>query len=151
MSDTNIEFEEDGTDQVERNPVRAQIKNLTSRNKELEAKLLVAEDAQKKWTFVEAGVDINAPAAKYFLKGYDGEMTADAIRQAAQEANLIAGTQPEAEAQAEQKVWDRVSKAKSFGEASDPEVDWNTKIRNAQNQDEVMQIMAQVNQAAQNI
>ena len=123
---------------------------MEAKNKELEAKLLEATEAQKKLAFVEAGVDINAHASRYFVKGYDGEMTAEAIRQAAQEVNLIAGTQPEAEVQAEQKVWDRVSKAKSFGEASEPEVDWETKIRNTKNQDEVMQLLAQVNQQLNN-
>ena len=89
MSDANMEFEEDVKDQVERNPVRAQLRNLEARNKELEAKLLEATDAQRKLAFVEAGVDLNAPISRYFVKAYDGEMTADAIRQAAQEVNLI--------------------------------------------------------------
>ena len=150
MSDANYEFEDDVKDQVERNPVRAQLRNLEVKNKELEAKLLEATEAQRKLAFVEAGVDINAPSSRYFVKGYDGEMTADAIRQAAQEVNLIAGMQPKAEVQAEQKVWDRVSRAKSFGEASEPEVDWETKIRNTKNQDEVMQLLAQVNQQQNN-
>ena len=146
MSDTNYEFEEDAKDQVERNPVRQQLRNLEAKNKELEAKLLQATEAQRKLAFVEAGVELNAPVSRYFVKAYDGEMTAEAISQAAQEANLIACTQPKAEIQAEQKAWDRVSKAKSFGESVDPEVDWNAKIRNAKNQDEVMQLLAQVNQ-----
>lgn len=150
MSDTNDEFEEDAKDQVERNPVRAQLRNLEAKNKELEAKLSEATDAQRKLAFVEAGVDINAPISRYFVKAYDGEMTADAIRQAAQEANLIAGMQPKAEVQAEQKAWDRVSKAKSFGDASEPDVDWTAKIRGAQSQDEVMQLLTQIDQQKNN-
>jgi hypothetical protein len=76
-------------------------------------------------------------------------MTADAIRQAAQEVNLIGATQVKPEVQAEQNAWNRVSKAKSLGDNSEPDVDWNTKIRNANSQDEVMQILAQANQASQ--
>ena len=151
MSDANYEFEDDATDQVERNPVRAQLRKSEARNKELEAKLLEATEAQRKLAFVEAGVDINAPASRYFVKGYDGEMTADAIRQAAQETNLIGAMQTKPEVQAEQQAWNRVSKAKSLGENSEPESDWNTKIRNAKSQDEVMQLLAQVSQASQNI
>ena len=150
MSDTNFEFEEDAKDQVERNPVRQQLRNLEAKNKELEAKLLQATDAQRKLAFVEAGVDLNAPISRYFVKAYDGEMTADAIRQAAQEANLIAGMQPKAEVQAEQNAWDRVSKAKSFGDASEPDVDWAAKIRSAQSQDEVMQLLTQIDQQKNN-
>lgn len=151
MSDTNYEFEEDVKDQVERNPVRAQLRNLEAKNKELEAKLLEATDAQRKLAFVEAGVDLNAPISRYFVKAYDGEMTADAIRQAAQETNLIGATQQKPEVQAEQQAWNRVSKAKSLGDSSEPDVDWNTKIRNAKSQDEVMQLLAQADQASQNI
>jgi hypothetical protein len=151
MSDANYEFEDDATDQVERNPVRAQLRKSEARNKELEAKLLEATEAQRKLAFVEAGVDITSPASRYFVKGYDGEMTADAIRQAAQETNLIGAMQTKPEVQAEQQAWNRVSKAKSLGENSEPESDWNTKIRNAKSQDEVMQLLAQVSQASQNI
>jgi hypothetical protein len=151
MSDANYEFEDDVKDQVERNPVRAQLRNLEAKNKELEAKLLEATEAQRKLAFVEAGVDITSPASRYFVKGYDGEMTADAIRQAAQETNLIGAMQTKPEVQAEQQAWNRVSKAKSLGENSEPEMDWNTKIRNAKSQDEVMQLLAQVSQASQNI
>ena len=151
MSDANYEFEDDVKDQVERNPVRAQLRNLEAKNKELEAKLSEATEAQRKLAFVEAGVDITSPASRYFVKGYDGEMTADAIRQAAQETNLIGAMQTKPEVQAEQQAWNRVSKAKSLGENSEPEMDWNTKIRNAKSQDEVMQLLAQVSQASQNI
>ena len=151
MSNADNQFEDDVTDQVERNPVRAQLRNLEAKNKELEAKLSEATEAQRKLAFVEAGVDINAPASRYFVKGYDGEMTADAIRQAAQETNLIGAMQTKPEVQAEQQAWNRVSKAKSLGENSEPESDWNTKIRNAKSQDEVMQLLAQVSQASQNI
>lgn len=150
MSDANMEFEEDVKDQVERNPVRAQLRNLEAKNKELEAKLLEATEAQRKLAFVEAGVDLNAPVSRYFVKAYDGEMTAEAIRQAAQEANLIGVTQVKPDAQAEQNAWNRVQRASRASEQSDGPVDWNTKIQNAKNQDEVMQILAQANQAAQN-
>ena len=81
MSNADNQFEDDVTDQVERNPVRAQLRNLEAKNKELEAKLLQATEAQNKLAFVEAGVDLNAPISRYFIKGYDGEMTAEAIRQ----------------------------------------------------------------------
>ena len=149
MSDANMEFEEDVKDQVERNPVRAQLRNLEAKNKELEAKLLEATEAQRKLAFVEAGVDLNAPVSRYFVKAYDGEMTAEAIRQAAQEANLIGVTQVKPDIQAEQNAWNRIQRASRASEQSDGPVDWNTKIQNAKNQDEVMQILAQANQAAQ--
>ena len=150
MSDANMEFEEDVKDQVERNPVRQQLRNLEAKNKELEAKLLEATEAQRKLAFVEAGVDLNAPISRYFVKAYDGEMTAEAIRQAATEANLIGVTQKKSEVQAEQNAWNRLQKASRASEENDGPVDWNTKIANAKNSDEVMQILAQANQEALN-
>jgi hypothetical protein len=151
MSNADNQFEDDVTDQVERNPVRAQLRNLEAKNKELEAKLLQATEAQNKLAFVEAGVDLNAPISRYFIKGYDGEMTAEAIRQAATEANLISVTQQKPEVQAEQNAWNRLQKASRAGENNDGVVDWDTKIRNAKNQDEVMQVLAQASQVSQNI
>jgi len=149
MSNADNQFEDDVTDQVERNPVRAQLRNLEAKNKELEAKLLQATEAQRKLAFVEAGVDLNAPISRYFVKAYEGEMTAEAIRQAATEANLINVTQVKPEAQAEQNAWNRLQQASRSGESNEGVVDWNTKIRNAKSQDEVMQVLAQANQASQ--
>lgn len=149
MSDTDEQFEEGNTDQVERNPVRAQLRNLEAKNKELEVKLAKATEAERKLAFVEAGVDLNTPLSRYFVKAYDGEMTSEAIRQAATEANLIGVRNPEA--QAEQNAWNRVQKAATANENSDGPVDWITKISNAKTQDEVLQIVTQAKQAQQNI
>jgi hypothetical protein len=44
---------------------------------------------------VKAGVDPNLPVAKYFMKGYEGELTAEAIREAAIEAQIVKDTQAE--------------------------------------------------------
>jgi hypothetical protein len=90
--------------------------------------------------------------AKYFVKGYDGEITPDAIRSAAQEAGLIATEQAKDErSQQEQQAWGRLQKASRAGEKSDPAVDWNAKINQARNQEEVMQILAQARQEAETI
>jgi len=146
MSNADAEFEEDVKDQVERNPVRAQLRNLEAKNKELEAKLSEATEAQRKLAFVEAGVDLNAPISRYFVKAYDGEMTAEAIRQAATEANLIGNTQAKTESRAEETAWNRLQKVSRSEESANDAVDWTTKIQNAKNQDEVMQLLAQARQ-----
>jgi hypothetical protein len=39
--------------------------------------------------FFKAGIDTDDPKMKYFAKGYDGEMTASAVRQAAVDAGFI--------------------------------------------------------------
>ena len=73
----------------ETNPVRSRMKQLEKENRE--AKKLVAElqSAAKELSFAKAGIDVTDPRFKYFVKGYDGEPTPEAIRQAAEEAQLI--------------------------------------------------------------
>lgn len=91
------------------------------------------------------------PVSKYFVKGYDGEVTPEAIRQAAEEANLIAKAADDAQAKSEADAWNRITKAQRAGETSEPMVDWNTKLNQARNEQEVMQILAQARQEAENI
>ena len=82
---------------------------------------------------------------------YDGEVTPEAIRQAAEEANLIAKAADNAQAKSEADAWNRITKAQRAGETSEPMVDWNTKLNQARNEQEVMQILAQARQEAENI
>lgn len=89
MSESDFEFEDEAQDQATRNPVRARMRELEDRNKALEAQAKEAEGAKRELAFVKAGVDPDAAGAKWFVKGYDGEFTAEAIRAAAEEANLI--------------------------------------------------------------
>jgi hypothetical protein len=91
------------------------------------------------------------PVSKYFVKGYDGEITPEAIRQAAEEANLIAKAAETAQTKSEADAWNRITRAQRAGETSEPMVDWATKINQARNEQEVMQILAQARQEAENI
>ena len=54
-------------------------KKLESENQQLKREL----------AFFKAGIDTDDPKMKYFAKGYDGEMTASAVRQAAVDAGFI--------------------------------------------------------------
>ena len=87
MSESDFEFEDEAQDQATRNPVRARMRELEDRNKALEAQAKEAEAAKRELAFVKAGVDPESAAAKYFVKGYDGELSAEAIRAAAAEAS----------------------------------------------------------------
>jgi hypothetical protein len=94
---------------------------------------------------------MDSPMSKYFVKGYDGEFTPEAIRLAAEEANLIHKEAQNAQVKSEADAWNRLTKAQRAGETSEPVADWNTKLNQARNQDEVMQILAQARQEAENI
>ena len=46
-------------------------------------------DLKRRLAFIEAGISTADPKMKYFVNGYDGEMTAEAIREAALEAGFL--------------------------------------------------------------
>ena len=93
--DLDLENEDDGTD----------IRSL--RRAAQSAKKLKAENAklQREIAFAKAGLPLADPKMSYFIKGYDGELDAEAIREAAAQAGFIS-TQVEAseQQQAQQQV-----------------------------------------------
>jgi hypothetical protein len=147
MSESDFEFEDEAQDQATRNPVRARMRELEDRNKALEAQAKEAEAAKRELAFVKAGVNPDSAAAKWFVKGYDGEITAEAIRAAAEEASLIPSEKKEVVA--EQQAWNRVAQASRAGEASDVPVDYVQRFNNAKSADEVMALLAQARAEAE--
>jgi hypothetical protein len=148
MSESDFEFEDEAQDQAARkDPVRARMRELEQQVKAFEAKAKEAEAAQRELAFVKAGVDPDSAAAKYFVKGYDGELTAEAIRAAAEEASLIPSQKKEVAA--EQQAWNRVAQASRAGETSDAPVDYVQRFNNAKSAEEVMALMAQARAEAE--
>jgi hypothetical protein len=131
-------------DQATKNPVRARMRELESEVKGLRQQAEEAKSAQRELAFVKAGVDLSSGMSKYFVKAYDGELTPEAIRVAAAEANLI---QPQETVQAapiqEKQAWDRVGNASRVGDTSDAVVDYNARIANAKSEKEVMELLTQ--------
>jgi hypothetical protein len=91
MSNFEDDFNEDDYDQPasETNPVRARMKQLEKEAKELRKQVAEFAVTQRELAFAKAGIDPASPQAKYFVKGYDGDLTPEAIRAAAEEAQLI--------------------------------------------------------------
>jgi hypothetical protein len=148
MSDSNYEFEDEVEDQASRkDPVRARMRELEQQVKAFEAKAKEAEAAQRELAFVKAGVNPDSAAAKYFVKGYDGELTPEAIRAAAEEANLVSSEKKEAAG--EQQAWNRVAQASRAGETSEPPVDYVQRFNNTKSADEVMALIAQARAEAE--
>lgn len=150
MSNVHDSFE-DETDETPKDPVRARMKQLEKELQQSKQALAEAEAIKRENAFMKAGIPMDDPMAKYFVKGYDGEITAEAIRAAAQEANLIQKAVEDAKAKSEVDAWNRITKAQRAGETSEPVVDWNTKLNQARNEQEVMQILAQARQEAENL
>lgn len=149
MSDANIEFEDEQVDQQPKDPVRAHLRKLEAENKRKDEELAALKSAQRELVFLKAGINPDDPKAKYFVKGYDGEMTVEAIRQAAEEASYIPSQRKEIQQDAE--AFGRLNRAATFGETSEPVVDYAEKIRKAKSPDEVMQILAQARQEAETL
>ena len=124
MSNDEFDTEESG-----RNPLRDRMKLLEQENAELKARAEEAAGAARELAFVKAGVDPANPTAKYFVKAYDGELTPEAIREAAVEAQIIRDTKAE-QVQQEAGAWNRSSQV-AAGAESVEEVDWVTRINQA--------------------
>jgi hypothetical protein len=142
--DNDIDFDE--TQDSGRNPLRERMKQLEAENAALKAKAEEASAAARKLAFVEAGVDPSLPVAKYFMKGYDGELTADAIRQAAIEAQIIRDTKA-AEVASEAKAWERTNQAAAGNTTGEAPVDFVTRINQAKSQGEVEMLLAEARQS----
>ena len=155
MSEQGFYEEEDVQDQVQqpRDPVRSHLKKLEQENKELRQLKAEAEAAKKKLAFVEAGVDLSNPVAEYFVKGYDGEISPEAIKSAASRLNLTpqSAPAPQQVAPTEQQAWNRMGNAARVGEIGEPQVDFASRIANAKSEREVMELLAQARANQTNI
>jgi hypothetical protein len=140
MSNFEEDFYEDDSDQQpSQNPVRAQLKAQEKELRELRKQLAESQTVQKELAFVKAGIDLTSPMSKYFIKGYDGELTPEAIRLAAEEAQLIT-PQVSEEDQAEKQGWKQTNKIAAGSEVSPPPASWIKRIQDAASKDEVFAI-----------
>lgn len=80
--------------QPDRNPLRSVNRRLEKELKTLRAEAAANKGAARELAFMKAGLDLEAPGAKSFVKGYDGALDKEAILAAAAEDNL---TVPSAE------------------------------------------------------
>tara|TARA_A100001391_G_scaffold205353_1_gene205287 strand:+ start:4521 stop:4955 length:435 start_codon:yes stop_codon:yes gene_type:complete len=129
----------DSEEQEGRNPLRDRNKLLEAENAELRAQAEAASSAARELAFVKAGIDPDLPISKYFVKAYDGELTADAIREAGIEAGLLKDTEAESIKQ-EAGTWNRTNDI-AAGSETEPQVDFVTRIAQARSQAEVEKLL----------
>ena len=115
--------------------------------RELEARASAGDEAvaelaqlRRELSFRDAGVDPNTKQGQYFMRGYDGEMTADAIRAEAAELGLtgqpVQTQEPQIDYGAEQRI---AMAADDAGPVTNPELD--TLIRQTKNAAELRELM----------
>lgn len=139
MSEYDYEDEESFADEPKQNPLRQAFKQKEKETAELKKLLADAQEAKRELAFLKAGVNPDDPAAKYFVKAYDGELNPEAIQQAAYEARLISTPNNGDEAAA----WKRTENVAQGQGTAQPPVDWNKRINEATSEEEVLAILAE--------
>ena len=143
MSNFEEDFNEDDYDQPasETNPVRARMKQLEKEAKELRKQVAEFAVTQRELAFAKAGIDPASPQAKYFVKGYDGDLTPEAIRAAAEEAQLI--TPQPVQADPDKAAWQQTNRIAAGAETASEGPSWIKRIRDASSAEEISNIFAE--------
>jgi ribosomal protein L12E/L44/L45/RPP1/RPP2 len=116
LHDDDIESDDPNDSNVVK-ALRRQAREAKAEAKELREQAARAADAERRLAFAEAGVKLDDPKAKYFVKGYDGEQDAGAIKSAWQEFSGVAAP-VDTTAGADIAAAERMSRA-SAGAATD--------------------------------
>lgn len=146
QEDQNFDFDGDDQQPAEKNPLRQHLRELEKEVAELRREKAEAAEAKRELAFAKAGIPMETPMAKYFVKGYDGELTPDAIRQAAEEAGLVGKVQVDP-LRAEAEAWKRSNQASNGTNLEDEPVDWKARLANATSEKEVMEILDRAREA----
>ena len=98
---------------------------------------------QRRDTFRSAGLDPDDARVKYFVKGYDGELDATAIREEAMAAGFIGAAAPMPEANLTNDALATEQRIQAAGEGGEPVVspDLEERIKATTNQDELRALM----------
>ena len=86
MSDNYTDDFEDDFEEAEVDASPRGLRRAANKSKKLENEL---NTIRRELAFAKAGINPDDPRMKYFVKGYEGELSADAVRSAAMEAGFI--------------------------------------------------------------
>lgn len=86
-------------------------RDLESRAKKADENAKAADEAKRELAFYKAGIDMTDPRMTYFVKGYDGPLTAEAIKNAATEAGFLAASTQEPDLKSEIEQHQRLTDA----------------------------------------
>ena len=87
-NDDDFETDDIDTDEASESP--RGLRRAANKSKKLESEL---QAAKRELAFLKAGIDPDDPKMRYFVKGYEGDLSAEAVRQAALEAGFLASQQ----------------------------------------------------------
>jgi hypothetical protein len=141
MSEYDDFTDDEEISQAPGNPLRARMKELESEAKVLRQQALEHETIKRELAFVRAGIDPTDAAAKYFVKGYDGDLSQEAIKQAAIEARLLSHTISDEEI-SEQKAWGKTNQVAAGAGSSSELPSLDARLNAAKSSAEVLEIWA---------
>jgi len=84
-------YEDDDFDSNEEDNSIPNLRKAASRSKKLEAE---NQALKRQIAFSKAGISLDDPKMKYFIKGYEGDMESDNIKAAAIEAGFLVQREP---------------------------------------------------------
>lgn len=93
MSDQFYDDDDQG-DQGDGPKSPGDFKALREANRATREAMAAADAAKRETAFLRAGIDPDDTRLSYFVKGYDGDLKADTIKQAAIDAGFIQAPQP---------------------------------------------------------
>ena len=122
-------------------------RDLENRLKDAEARATAAEKRASSYerqdTFRSAGIDLSDPRAKYFVKGYEGELDVEAIRMEAEAAGFIGADAPPINSAVSDDTLVAEQRIQAAGEGGDPvsPIDLEARIKATTNADELRALM----------
>lgn len=133
--------EDEQSQQTDRNPLRAQVRKMEKELKALREEAATGKQAARELQFAKAGVPLDDPKARYFVKGYDGELTAEAIKAAAAEIGLVdAPAQKQADIPAEEKAAHQRIADTTTGAGTPGGRDFNAEMNTAESEADLMRL-----------
>lgn len=132
--------ETDEVDDEAPSGLRRQVSEAQAKVKKLEA-----ENAsyKRETAFREAGINPKDPKARYFVKGYEGELSAEAIKAEAEEAGII-GSEPSDIPDSETKAQETAQEITAGADApayADQQVEYESEMAKAVTREEIFAVM----------
>lgn len=132
--DDNDDLDTDEQEQSQSRQVtlsRSAIRSLERDAKAFKESQAEMATLKRQLAFTSAGIKPDDPKMSYFVKGYDGELTADAITKAATEAGFLAPPVEQTDTEQELAAHDRVSAASAGTASRGKDADKVAKLRQA--------------------
>lgn len=130
------DYEDDDNDQQQDH-----LKELRRKAREHDKLMAQIQQKDRELAFAKAKLDLDDPKLKYFIKGYEGDLTPEAIREQAISDGFL--PKPEPTVPSEELTSQQRIAAASSGAGETPQTNLNELLGQANSPEEVMKLVAQ--------